>query len=256
MDDRASLVDWLRTEEVRSRLATALTLSLTSAFPVGLLALRARMGDGLGFRFLLWNLFLAWVPLGFAFIAEMGWRRHWSRQRLLWPLFGWLLFFPNAPYVVTDVIHLEENPISPLWFDALVLFSTGLAGLLVGFVSLRMVQLIISASFSRVIGWVVSMGVLVLCGFGIYLGRFGRYNSWDILSSPRSLLYDVQSVALDPVSNKRAIAISVLFTAFLAVTYLGVIALGQLRLPWRPDPAGERRRERSPGPVDPDDMRS
>ena len=228
------LVDWLRTDEAKSRLAMAVTLSATSAFPVALLALRARLGDGLGYRFLLWNLFLAWIPLGFAFVAELGWRRHWSRRSLLWPLFGWLLFFPNAPYVITDVIHLRKNEFSPLWFDALILFSTGLAGLLVGFVSLRMVQLIVNASFSRRIGWVVSVGVIMLSGFGIYLGRFGRYNSWDVLSSPRNLLYDVQSVALNPVSNGRAIAISVIFSAFLAVTYLGMIALGQFRLPWRP----------------------
>lgn len=234
-DQPASLVlDWLRSEEVRSRLAMAVTLSATSAFPVALLALRARLGDGLGYRFLVWNLFLAWVPLGFAFIAELGWRRHWPRRSLLWPLGGWLLFFPNAPYVITDVIHLRQNRFSPLWFDALILFSTGLAGLLVGFVSLRMVQLIINASFSRRAGWIVSIGVIMMSGFGIYLGRFGRYNSWDILSSPRGLLYDVQSVAFDPVSNRRAIAISVLFSAFLAVTYLGMIALGRLRLPSRP----------------------
>ncbi len=176
------------------------------------------------------------MPLGFAFVAEVGWRAHWSRRALLVPLFGWLLFFPNAPYIVTDVIHLRESPDSPLWFDALILMSMGIAGLVVGFVSLRMVQLIISASFNWALGWVVSLSVLVLSGFGIYLGRFARYNSWDILSSPRSLLYDVRSLAVDPISNRRAIAISAVFTAFLLVTYLGTIALGQLRLPSRGAP--------------------
>lgn len=230
-----------RDDEIVSRVAMAVTLSLTSAFPVALLAVRTRLGDNLGYRFLLWNLFLAWVPLGFAFVAEVGWRMHWSRRRLMIPLVAWMLFFPNAPYIVTDVIHLEESEFSPLWFDALILFSMGLAGLIVGFVSLRMVQLIVSASFSRVWGWVVSLGVLGVSGFGIYLGRFARYNSWDVLSSPRRLLYDVQSVALDPVSNRRTIAISLMFTAFLIVAYLGTIALGQLRLPRRGDPAATRR---------------
>lgn len=236
------LVEWLRTPDVTSRVAMAVTLAATSAFPVALLALRSRLGDGLGYRFLLWNLFLAWVPLGFAFVAEIGWRRHWTRWRLLWPLGGWLLFFPNAPYIVTDVIHLRESDVSPLWFDALILFSMGMAGLMVGFVSLRMVQLIVSASFSRAGGWVVSLTVLVLSGVGIYLGRFARYNSWDVFSSPRRLLYDVRSLALDPISNRRAILISIVFTAFLVVTYLGTIALGQLRLPWRtPEPPASRR---------------
>jgi uncharacterized membrane protein len=233
---------WLRTDDGRSRVAIAVALAMTSGFPVALLTLRSRLGDGLGYRFLVWNLFLAWVPLGFAFIAEVGWRAHWSRRRLLLPLFGWLLFFPNSPYIVTDMIHLRQSDVSPLWFDALILFSMGLAGLLVGFVSLRMVQLIVSASFHRAWGWVVSLGVLALSGFGIYLGRFARYNSWDILSSPRSLLYDVQSVAFDPISNQRAIAISAVFTGFLIVAYLGTIALGQMHLPQRGEPPIDRKK--------------
>ena len=229
---------WWRSAEVRSRAAVAFTLVCTSAFPIVLLALRSRIAGSFGYRFVFWNLFLAWVPLGFALVAELGWRGHWSRARLTVPLAGWLVFFPNAPYVVTDVIHLQEREGSPLWFDALILFSTGLAGLLVGFVSLRMVQLIVTASFGRIAGWATSVGVLALSGFGIYLGRFGRYNSWDLLSRPRTLLYDVRSVALDPQSNGRTIAISVVFSAFLAVTYLAMVAIGQLTLPSRPAAAG------------------
>lgn len=233
----AYVVDRLRSEEVRSRLIVGATLVATSAFPLALLALRHRIGAGIGYRFLVWNLFLAWVPLGFALLAELGWRRHWRYGWRAAVLVAWLLFFPNAPYVVTDVIHLQANDISPLWFDALILFSTGLAGLLVGFVSLRIVQLVLAASFNRVVGWVVALGVLLLSGFGIYLGRFSRYNSWDVLSSPRRLLYDVRSVAFDPLSNQRTIAISIVFAAFLTVTYVGVVALGQITLPERSDTA-------------------
>ena len=236
MDSQPKILEWLQRRDVQSRLAMAVTLSLSSAFPVALLALRSRITDSIGFRFLLWNLFLAWIPFGFALLAEWGWRRHWTRGQILWPLFGWLLFFPNAPYLVTDLIHLRPNDSAPLWFDALILMSMGLAGLLVGFVSLRMVQLIINASFGRPWGWTVSIGVLGLSGVGIYLGRFARYNSWDILSRPRSLLYDVQSMAFDPISNQRAIAVSLLFALFLIVFYLATVALGQLHLPTRRDP--------------------
>ncbi|MFN8053622.1 MAG: DUF1361 domain-containing protein [Acidimicrobiales bacterium] len=233
------LIAWLRREDISSRVALGFTLAAMSAFPVALLALRSRLGDGLGYRFLLWNLFLAWVPLGFALIAETGWRAHWSRRRILFPLVGWLLFFPNSPYIVTDMIHLRRSNVSPLWFDALILFSMGLAGLLAGFASLRMVQQIVSASFHRAWGWIVTLGVLGISGFGIYLGRFARYNSWDVLSRPRTLLYDVSDVAFDPLSNKRTIAISLLFTAFLVVAYLGTVALGNLRLPARGPAPGE-----------------
>ena len=171
--------------------------------------------------------------LGFALCVEYGWRRHWTRPVLLLPFLGWLAFFPNAPYLITDLVHLKTFDGAPLWFDALILMSMGLAGLLVGYVSLYVVQLVVASSFGRFWGWTMSMTVLGLSGFGIYLGRFARYNSWDLLSRPRSLLYDVRSVAFEPESNPRAIAVSVMFTTFLIVTYLAIVTLGQLRVPER-----------------------
>ncbi|MEZ5322169.1 MAG: DUF1361 domain-containing protein [Microthrixaceae bacterium] len=227
-----------RFEEVYGRVAVLVLLAATSAFPLAMLAVRRELTSSIGYRFLFWNLFLAWVPLGFAAIAEFGWRRHWKRRTLLVPLVLWVLFFPNAPYVLTDVIHLRETGQAPVWFDALVLFSAGLAGLLVGFVSLRVVQLIVSASFATVWGWVVALGVLGLSGFGIYLGRFGRHNSWDLLTRPRHLLYNV-GTSVDLTSSPKAAAISALFTAFLVVTYLTSIAIGHITLPHRGEPSVE-----------------
>ena len=181
----------------------------------------------------MWNLFLAWVPLGFALVIEYGWRRHWTRPRLLMPLLAWLVFFPNAPYLVTDLIHLRSRAGAPLWFDALILMSMGIAGMLVGYVSLYLVQLVVTASFGWIRGWCVALFVLFLSGFGIYLGRFGRYNSWDVLSRPRTLLYDARDVAAEPLSNKRAIGVSLLFSVFLVVTYTAVVTLGHMRVPER-----------------------
>ncbi len=220
-------------EDVRSRLVVGVTLAFASAFPVMLLAVRVKLTAGFGFGFLIWNLFLAWIPLVFALVLEWGWRRHWPRLKLLMPFAAWLIFFPNSPYLVTDLVHLQHAPNSPLWFDALILMSMGIAGLLVGYVSLYLVQLVFAASFGKIRSWIMSLVVLGLCGFGIYLGRFARYNSWDILSRPRSLLYDVRSVAFEPLSNKRAIAVSIIFTSFLVVTYGGIVALGQIRVPER-----------------------
>lgn len=218
-----------------SRWLAFVALALGSAFPLALLVLRARFSGSFGFRFLVWNLFLAWIPLGFALVVELGWRRQVPRWWLLVPGTGWLLFFPNAPYIVTDLIHLAPRDGTPLWYDALILFSMAIAGLAVGFTSLRIIQLVVAASKGPVLGWVVALGVLGLSGFGIYLGRFGRYNSWDLLSRPRTLLYDVSEVATSPFSNAKAIAVSALFSGFLVVTYLGQVALGRLEVPERHD---------------------
>lgn len=216
-----------------SRWLALLALALGSAFPLALMVVRAGVSGSFGFRFLVWNLFLAWIPLGFALLVELGWRRRWPLVASLACGLGWLLFFPNSPYIVTDLIHLAPREGSPLWYDALIIFSMALSGLAVGFTSLRIIQLVVAASRGVFAGWVTSIGVLGISGFGIYLGRFGRYNSWDVLSRPRTLLYDVRDVAVSPLSNARAIAVSALFTSLLIVSFLGLVALGRLETPER-----------------------
>lgn len=182
-----------------------------------LLALRFHLTGHYQYRFMLWNLFLALIPLG----VSLGLAR--IRQlAVAAPLLGvWLLFFPNAPYVLTDLIHLNSHRASvPRWLDLVMLLSFALVSLWVGFQSLRLVQHWFTRHFSHSTGWCVVIGSLVLSGFGVYLGRFLRWNSWDIVRRPESLLKDIAKPFLDPLQHFHTWGFTLGFGTLLILGYL------------------------------------
>ncbi len=191
-------------------------LGLALLWCLGLLLIRWRLTSHLRYTFLVWNLFLAAVPLGVACWLS------YVRQRMvgLGLLGGWLLFFPNAPYVITDFIHLSPYGRAPLWFDVLLLTSFALAALWLGLVSLHFVHEWIAWQFSPLAGWGVVLLTCPLAGFGVYLGRFGRWNSWDVLHRPVALLADVVAQLTTPEDAVRVGAVTLGFGGLLVVAYL------------------------------------
>ncbi|MDZ4403923.1 DUF1361 domain-containing protein [Prosthecobacter sp.] len=170
------------------------------------------------YAFLLWNLFLAAIPLG----LSLGLVRI-KRLVFALPLLAiWLLFFPNAPYVLTDLIHLSPHNRGhvPLWLDLLMLLSFALVSLWFGFQSLRIVQHWFARRFSRMTAWSVTLGSLVLSGFGVYLGRFLRWNSWDIVHQPQHLLQDIVSRVLNPLHHGNTWSFTLGFGTLLILAYL------------------------------------
>ncbi len=191
-------------------------LGLALLWCLGLLLVRWRLTSHLRYTFLVWNLFLAAVPLGFACWLS------YVRQRMVGVglLAGWLLFFPNAPYVFTDFIHLSPYGRAPLWFDVLLLTSFALAALWLGLVSLHLVHEWVERRFSPLAGWGVVLLACPLAGFGVYLGRFGRWNSWDVLHRPVALLADVVAQLTTPEDAVRVGAVTLGFGGLLVVAYL------------------------------------
>lgn len=168
------------------------------------------------FFFLFWNLFLAGIPLGFALILTKV-----ERWRLALPLIsGWLLFFPNAPYVLTDLLHLRQRAGIPIWYDLLMLLSFAIVSLWLGFQSLQLVQIWIAQRSTSHVAWGFVALSLFLSGFGIYLGRFLRWNSWDIVSNPVSLLADIWERFADPFAHGRTWGVTLGFGGLLFVAYL------------------------------------
>ena len=201
-------------------------LLAASALCVGLLELRIReTGDGF-YRFLVWNLFLAWAPLVLAAAAYARSRRGVDPLTAAL-LVSWLVFFPNAPYLLTDFIHLTQGP-APLWYDALMLSAFAWTGLLLGFASLYLVQLILRRAFGVAVSWLGVFGSLALASIGVYIGRFVRLNSWDALLHPRRVVEVVHArlVAEPPEVAQAFVAL----TAFLAVGYLVVYSFVNLGL--------------------------
>ncbi len=178
------------------------------------------------YRNLVWNLFLAWLPYLFCLLAV--WLHHRYPRR--WWLLGlpgliWLIFFPNAPYLITDFLHLEQRPYVPLWYDILLLASFAWTGIFLGIASLWVMQGIVKSYTGKLISWLFVMLAIGLSGLGVYLGRFSRWNSWDMLLQPKMILAEVVSKMSDPFNNLRFLGFTVLFVAFLTVSYLMFISM-------------------------------
>ncbi len=215
----------------RPRLLLAAVLCLSSGLSVALFTLRWSVADDPTFFFLNWNLFLAWIPL-LAAVAAWGLQNGANRPRLrVTPLLAlWLLFFPNAPYILTDLIHLAPRAGAPLWFDLLLLLSFAWNGLILGFVSLWIVQGLLQRWFGPVAGWMGAAAALLLGAFGVYLGRFLRWNSWDVLTQPLDILRQIVYAAANPRAHVQAIAVTLLLCGILVAMYVTLTLLSQARL--------------------------
>jgi uncharacterized membrane protein len=190
------------------------------------------------FRFLVWNLILAWVPLILALVVYDGYRRSGA---LLWltPFLAlWLLFLPNAPYIVTDFVHLTPDSRAPLWFDGVELSAFAWTGMLLGFVSLYLVHAVLRHRFGAPAGWLVVLSVLALASVGVYLGRVKRWNSWELLTQPSAKLAQVHAHLADPASLAQAFGVTVIVTLLLAAAYLVFYVLMGARI--EPGPAPRR----------------
>lgn len=160
--------------------------------------------------FLIWNLFLAWIPL---WIAQYFYRFHAKRPTLLlWILaLGWLIFLPNAPYIMTDFIYLKFSTRYSLLFDILMLGSFAFLGFFLGIYSLELMKKSLTHSWGEKYRWPFTIVVSFLSGFAIYLGRFLRWNSWDFITNPLSLLKNIGTVLSQPFHHPEMILTTILF---------------------------------------------
>lgn len=174
------------------------------------------------FIFLLWNLFLAWLPVMFALLAR---REQASRLgRWLWGGL-WLLFFPNAPYLLTDLLHLGQMGHVPIWYDLIMLLTFALAGLFLGFASLFWLHELVTKAWNQLTGWLFVVIVLGLSSFGVYIGRFLRWNSWDVFLNPTVLLRDLANHLLVRSQFLETAVVTLLLTAVFIATYFIIFAL-------------------------------
>jgi uncharacterized membrane protein len=217
---------WTAASRRRTRAVGALVCA--SAFGTVLVAVRISYTWTGEYRNLVWNLVLAWVPLVLAIAVYDRHRRGSSARRLILPALIWLLFLPNAPYLLTDYKYLAELSNAPVWFDGILLTTFACTGLLLGFISLYLMQTVGRSLFGPAASWVGAVAVLGLMSFGVYLGRFERWNSWDVLRSPGAIGRDLLAGLADPLAYPRPIGMTVALGAFLTFAYLalyGVLGL-------------------------------
>ncbi len=171
------------------RLHASVLLAVT--FGLILLIARVYVTQSTFYVFLVWNLFLACVPYGISQLARYSKTIRSSGFLSGGAFLLWLVFFPNSPYIITDLIHLHSKNSTLLWFDLFLVFIFAINGLLVGLLSLLDVFEVLRQRYSLRIAHYSIFQLCILCGYGIYVGRFLRFNSWDILTQPISLLKEM-----------------------------------------------------------------
>lgn len=178
----------------------------------------------LHYFFMPWNLFLGFLPLLFTRIIMYYDSIRQSRVMLVLMVALWLLFFPNAPYMLTDLFHLNNRPAMPLWYDLFFVLSFAWTGLLAGFLSLGDIEKLMLQRRripANAIPY-ISGTLLVIASFGIYLGRYLRWNSWDVFVNPIGVLTDIADRFIHPFDHPRTWGMTLLMGFFLNVMYLSL----------------------------------
>lgn len=205
---------------------TVYPILLSTLFGLALYAARVLQSNSFAYLNLIWNLFLAWIPFWMSIWAAVLYTTRPGRWWvLIFPGFLWLIFFPNAPYIITDFLHLEDRPRIPIWYDILMLATFAWTGCFLAIASLRTMQIIVKNHLGWLMSWIFAGSALILGGLGIYLGRFSRWNSWDIFISPNEIVHEVVLKVVNPLSNLRFIGFTMLFSSFLLICYLMFITI-------------------------------
>lgn len=200
------------------RFNITILLIVMSLFSVGLSATRAIMTDSKVFLFLNWNLFLAFIPWILSTLLVLKGLNSKGVVAIL--ILVWLAFFPNSPYILTDLFHLRPRIGVPMWFDLVLILSFAWTGLLYGFISLKDIEDLLRKYVKGKRVFFIPILFLFMSAFGIFLGRYLRWNSWDIISNPSGLFNDVVVRFVDPVSFPNTWGMTILMGILLNMMYM------------------------------------
>lgn len=190
-----------------------------SCYGILLFLIRFYITQSIFYGFLIWNLFLAYIPLIISYrLLKNELKRH-SKLKFYSLYILWLLFLPNAPYIITDLFHLQKGTSMPPWYDLLLVSSFALVGCLLLFISVNQIHQLLSKKLTTTLIWLHTISVFFLCGFGIYLGRYLRWNSWDIIQNPISLFRDTFNRITHPIDHPKTWGVTIGFGIFLLIGF-------------------------------------
>jgi uncharacterized membrane protein len=212
------------------RLMMFILLAGATILCVAIWTFRSDYSGTFRYGFLIWNLFLAWIPFLISYFTyTLTLKRGWLYIFIPLAAFLWLIFFPNAPYILTDFQHLAKfTGELPVWYDVMMLIWFAFTGLLLGMVSLFLMQEIVRREFGRWLGWGFVALVTALSSTGVYVGRFLRWNSWDIFRNPSGMVQYTIERAQDP--SLQSVVFIGLFGAFFLFLYITLYTFGHLLL--------------------------
>ena len=202
-----------------NRLHEVLFMGGLSVFCFSLSIIRYICSDTKAFIFLNWNLFLAFIPWLLTTWLIIQPKIQQSKIVIGLIICLWLLFFPNAPYILTDLFHLKLRSAIPIWFDLVLILSFAWTGILFGFLSLWNIEYIFSKFMKQKYISTISIILLFLSSFGVYLGRYLRWNSWDIIQNPFQLAYDIGDRFTNPFVHPRTWGMTIFMGLFLTIIY-------------------------------------
>ena len=188
---------------------------LSAGFTVSLILVRIFYSDSITYCFLIWNIFLGAIPL---FVSSR--LNNAIKKDLQWILLtAWLIFFPNALYIITDLIHLKERYPVPIWFDIILISSAVFNGLFFAYISLCQIELFLRSKFDNKKTGLILFLFLFLGSFGVYIGRFLRWNSWDVVVNPSGLAFEVIQHIINPLRHPRTWSMTITLTFFFSIFY-------------------------------------
>ncbi len=210
-------------------------LLLSTLFTCILFGGRVYLSRDWVYVFFIWNLFLAWIPYSVSLWTTYIYAYHPRfRWFLLVPAFIWLAFLPNAPYPITDFLHLQPRSEIPLWYDITFFATFAWSGLFLTVFSLRAMQELVKSFAGSIISWFFVVGMIGLSGLGVYLGRFLRWNSWDLVFHPQAILTDILTRLINPFHHLTTFGFTLIFALFLFVCYLTITSARPFSNPDQP----------------------
>lgn len=191
-------------------------LLLSVGFTMSLLLVRFLYSSTTDYSFYGWNTFLAAIPY---FVSTQLLKLKRLNAFAVLMLVVWLLFFPNAPYLITDLFHYEERLPVPFWYDLLLVISGAWNGLILGMASLMNIENFLTRYLKPGLVKLVVVSSLLLGSYGVFIGRFLRFNSWNIITDPRILVYTSAHHVLLPRNYPKLWVFTILFAVFLGIIY-------------------------------------
>ena len=204
----------------------AFLIILSSVLSIFLCLFRMYNTQTIIYGFLIWNLFLAWIPFIISNTLLTTEAKFNSKFYNYFLFIVWLLFLPNCPYIITDIIHLIDIRFHmPVWYDLMLTTSFAFSGMFAGIISLYQIHLFLNKKIARNKAWLIILFSIFLSSFGVYLGRYQRWNSWDLFTKPLTLFTGIFESMFYPLAAYTSFGVTILFSLFTIISYLIFIIL-------------------------------
>ncbi len=181
------------------------------------------------FAFLVWNLFLAYLPykISCMLMRRLEWME--NKWKFSFLFIAWLLLVPNTFYIITDLFHLHKGEVIPVWFELALIISFAWNGILLGISSIKQMETIVKLKWNMKSEWLYIYPVMLLNALGIYIGRYLRFNSWDVITAPSDLASEIFYLLLHPVRNRFDWSMIICYSLLLSLFYITIKRLAETK---------------------------